>query len=137
MGSGVPMAVAASLRHPGRQVVGFVGDGEALMTGNELATAVQYGATPVIILSDNGSYGTIALHHDNRYPGRPLERATDLRNPDFVAWAKSFGAAAFAIGEEGEASGVLQEAFMPRDRPTVVCIRNSRQQMSAWRQRPG
>ncbi len=136
MGSGVPMAVAASLRHPGRQVVGFVGDGGALMTGNELATAVQYGATPVIILSDNGSYGTIALHHHNRYPGRPLERATDLRNPDFVAWAKSFGAAAFAIGEEGEVAGVLREAFMPRDRPTVVCIRTSRQQMSAWRRRP-
>ena len=137
MGAGVPMAVAASLRHPGRQVVAFVGDGGILMTGNELATARQYGAAPVIVLSDNESYGTIALHHHTRYPGRPLEKATGLRNPDFVAWANSFGAAAFAVREENEIADALREVFAVRDRPAVLWVKTSRQQMSAWRRRPG
>ena len=135
MGSGVPMAVAASMRHPRRQVVGFVGDGGMLMNGNELATAVQYGATPIIVLSDNCGYGTIALHHQTRYPGRPLDKATGLRNPDFVAWAKSFGAVAIPIRDESDVAEALAEAFAEHERPTVVCVTTSGQQMSAWRRR--
>src|SRR5690606_18823625 len=61
MGSGMPMAVAAALRQPGRQVVAFIGDGGALMTGNELATAVQYGANLITIVADNSMYGTIGM----------------------------------------------------------------------------
>lgn len=76
MGAGMPMAVAACLRRPGTQVIGFAGDGGALMTGNELATARQYGVNPVFIVSDNGCYGTITQHHDLRYPGRPYQAAT-------------------------------------------------------------
>ena len=72
MGSGMPMAVAAALRRPGTQVVAFVGDGGTLMTGNEIATAFQYGANPIMIISDNGMYGTIGMHSYVRYPERPF-----------------------------------------------------------------
>ena len=70
MGSGMPMAVAAGLRRPGQQVVAFIGDGGALMTGNELATAVQYGANVIVIVADNAMYGTIGMHSYMRYPER-------------------------------------------------------------------
>src|SRR5262249_56946421 len=70
MGSGMPMAVAAALRRPGKQVVAFVGDGGALMMGNEIATACQYGATPIMIISDNGMYATIRMHFHLRFPER-------------------------------------------------------------------
>ena len=66
---------------PGQQAIAFVGDGGALMTGNELATARLYGVNPIIVVSDNKNYGTIAMHHINRYPGRPYESATRLQNP--------------------------------------------------------
>ena len=62
MGSGMPMAVAAALRRPGTQVVAFVGDGGALMMGNEIATACQYGVNPIMMISDNSMYGTIGMH---------------------------------------------------------------------------
>ncbi|HEV2302965.1 MAG TPA: thiamine pyrophosphate-binding protein, partial [Stellaceae bacterium] len=76
MGSGMPMAVAAALRRPGTQIVAFLGDGGALMTGNEIATAVQYGAAPIAIISDNGMYGTIGMHSYVRYPERPFMAGT-------------------------------------------------------------
>lgn len=90
MGYGFPAAIAAKLTHPEREVVCFAGDGDFLMTGQELATAVHYGAHVVVVLVDNGSYGTIRAHQERRYPGRVI--ATDLTNPDFVAYARSFGA---------------------------------------------
>ena len=84
MGAGVPMAVAAALRRPGTQVVAFAGDGGALMTGNEIATAMQYGVNPILIISDNKRYGTISMHHDMRYPGRPSRPRPSCTNPDFA-----------------------------------------------------
>ena len=87
MGSGMPMAVAASLRRPGTQVVCFIGDGGALMMGNEIATACQYGGNPIMVISDNGMYGTIGMHSYVRYPERPFMEGTRLTNPDFAAWA--------------------------------------------------
>lgn len=90
MGYAVPAAVAASLRHPDRAVVAFVGDGGFMMSGTELATAAQHGATPIVLLFDNGMYGTIRLHQEREYPGRVV--GTDLVNPDFVAMAKAMGA---------------------------------------------
>ena len=90
MGYGFPAAIAAKLWHPDREVVCFAGDGDFLMTGQELATAVQYRANLVTIVVDNGSYGTIRAHQERRYPGRIS--GTDLRNPDFAAYARSFGA---------------------------------------------
>jgi acetolactate synthase-1/2/3 large subunit len=90
MGYGFPAAVAAKLAAPGREVVCFAGDGDFLMTGQELATAVQYDAAVVVVVVDNGSYGTIRMHQERHYPGRVI--ATDLRNPDFAAYAAAFGA---------------------------------------------
>ncbi len=90
MGYGLPAAIAAKLVHPDREVVCFAGDGDFLMTGQELATAVQYGANVVTVVVDNGAYGTIRAHQERQYPGRIS--GTELRNPDFVAYARAFGA---------------------------------------------
>ena len=90
MGYGFPAAIAAKLLHPDREVVCFAGDGDFLMTGQELATAMQYGANVVTVVVDNGAYGTIRAHQERQYPGRIS--GTDLRNPDFVAFARAFGA---------------------------------------------
>jgi acetolactate synthase-1/2/3 large subunit len=135
MGAGVPMAVAASLRRPGRQVVGFCGDGGALMTGNEIATAMQYGGTPIIIVSDNKRYGTIGMHHEVRYPNRPYEDAVRLTNPDFADWGRVFGAEGISIRTEAEVEAGIARAFAVRDRPVVVHVQTSAEQMSAWRRR--
>jgi acetolactate synthase-1/2/3 large subunit len=128
------MAVAASLRWPGRQSVAVVGDGGALMTGNEIATAMMYGTAPVILVCDNRSYGSIAMHHENRYPGRPPAQA-GLVNPDFAAWARAFGADGYTITEEKEVAPVLAAALAARDRPAVVHVKGSAQQVTAWRRR--
>lgn len=135
MGSGVPMAVAAALRRPGKRAVAFVGDGGILMTGNEIATARREGVAPIIILSDNSHFGTIGMHHEGRYPGRPYDQAISLVNPDFIAWAKSFGAAAFDIQAEEDIEPILTEAFAVTDRPVVVHVKSSAVQASAWRKR--
>lgn len=89
MGYGLPAAVAASLVHPGRQVVCVAGDGCFLMNGQELATAAAYGATPLVVIADNSGYGTIRQHQRRHHPGRPS--GTALVNPDFGALARSFG----------------------------------------------
>lgn len=135
MGAGMPMAVAACLRRPGTQVIGFAGDGGTLMTGNELATARQYGVNPVFIVSDNNCYGTITQHHDARYPGRPYQAATQLTNPDFAVWATAFGAKGMTIHEESQVEGVIEAALAVKTQPVVVHVHTSLQQISAWRQR--
>src|SRR5487761_1806289 len=133
MGSGMPMAVAASLRRPGRQVVAFLGDGGALMMGNEIATAFQYGGCPIIIISDNSMYGTIGMHHHVRYPGRPFRESMKLTNPDFAAWGRSFGAEGITIRDESEVADGIARAFAVKTRPVVVHCLTSALQMSAWR----
>jgi acetolactate synthase-1/2/3 large subunit len=90
MGYGVPAAIAAKLRYPHREVVAFAGDGCFLMYPQELGTAVQHRANLVVIVINNGTYGTIRMHQERRFPGRVV--ATDILNPDFVALAQSFGA---------------------------------------------
>ena len=132
MGSGVPMAVAAALRRPDRQVVAFVGDGGALMTGNELATAVQYGANLILIIADNAMYGTIGMHSYVRYPQRAFMSGTRLTNPDFAAWSRAFGAEAVTIEDESEITEGIERAFAIKDHPVVVHCRVSALQMSAW-----
>lgn len=109
MGMGVPAAVAAALRHRERQVICLVGDGGFLMTGNELATAVQYGARVRIIVANNRSYGAIRANQETHYPGRTV--GTDLRNPDFAALARAFGAAGFAVRRTEEVLPALREAL--------------------------
>jgi acetolactate synthase-1/2/3 large subunit len=133
MGSGMPMAVAAALRRPGTQVVAFLGDGGALMTGNEIATACQYGANPIMIISDNGMYGTIGMHSYVRYPERPFMEGTRLTNPDFAQWGRSFGAEGITIRNEAEVADRIARAFAVKTRPVVVHCRTSAIQMSAWR----
>ena len=105
MGYGVPAAIAAKSVHPERMVVAFSGDGDFLMTGQELATAVQYGLPLIVVLVNNGSYGTIRMHQEREYPGRV--HGTALRNPDFVAFARSFG----AFGELVETTEQFAPAF--------------------------
>ncbi len=135
MGAGMPMGVAACLRRPGTQVIAFAGDGGALMTGNELATARQYGVNPVFIVSDNNCYGTILQHHDARYPGRSANAATQLTNPDFAIWATAFGAKGLTIHEESEIGPVIAEALSTKTQPVVVHVHTSLEQLSAWRRR--
>jgi acetolactate synthase-1/2/3 large subunit len=108
MGYGFPAAIAAKLVHPEREVICFAGDGDFLMTGQEMATAVQYGAGVVVIVVDNGSYGTIRAHQERRYPGRVV--ATDLRNPDFVAYARAFGAWSARVERTEHFPAALHEA---------------------------
>lgn len=133
MGSGVPMAVAAGLRRPNTQVVAFVGDGGALMMGNEIATACQYGVNPIMIISDNSMYGTIGMHSYVRYPERAIMDGTRLTNPDFAAWARAFGAEGITISSADEVADKIAQAFAVRGRPVVVHCRTSAIQMSAWR----
>ncbi|WP_116808052.1 thiamine pyrophosphate-binding protein [Steroidobacter cummioxidans] len=90
MGYGVPAAIAGKLRYPDREVIAFAGDGCFQMYPQELGTAVQHGANVITLVVNNGTYGTIRMHQERRYPGRVV--ATDLVNPDFVAMARSYGA---------------------------------------------
>jgi acetolactate synthase-1/2/3 large subunit len=89
MGYGYPAAVAAKLAKPDRSVFALCGDGDFLMTGQEIATAAQYGANFVAVVVNNGLYGTIRMHQEREYPGRVY--GTELRNPDFAAYARAFG----------------------------------------------
>jgi len=90
MGYGYPAAVAAKLATPERNVIALCGDGDFLMTGQEIATAVKYGAAFVALVVNNGLYGTIRMHQEREYPGRVF--GTELKNPDFAAYARAFGA---------------------------------------------
>ena len=91
MGYGVPAAVAAALRHPERTVVAVAGDGDFLMNGQELATAVQHEANLIVIVVDNSAYGTIRMHQEREFPGEDRISGTRLANPDFAALAKAYG----------------------------------------------
>ncbi len=129
MGMGVPGAVAACLRDPGRTVIAFCGDGGAMMTGNELATAVARGAKPKIVISNNRSYGTIRLHQERDHPRRVA--ATDLVNPDFAAWGRSFGALGLTVTTPEEAAGAVAEA-LAHDGPAVIDVVSSIEAISAY-----
>jgi acetolactate synthase I/II/III large subunit len=129
MGLGVPAAVAASLVQPTRMAICIVGDGGVLMTGNEIATSVAYGATPKIVISDNGIYGTIRTHQEREYPGRVS--GTVLSNPDFAAWANSFGVVAYklALGDDVEAT---VRAFLAEPGAAVLHVKSSKVSLSAF-----
>ncbi len=119
MGYGYPAALAAKSVHPGREVVCIAGDGDYLMTGQEIATAVQYGINAVVVVVDNGTYGTIRMHQEMHYPGAPRTIATDLKNPDFVKYAEAFGA--FGVRcERTEDFPAALEAARNAGRPALV-----------------
>jgi acetolactate synthase-1/2/3 large subunit len=116
MGYGFPAAVAASLLHPERTVVNIAGDGDFLMTGQEMATATGYGAGQgagrlICIVVDNGTYGTIRMHQEREYPGRVS--GSDLYNPDFAAMAQAFGWRAAFADTTATAEAALAEALQP------------------------
>jgi acetolactate synthase-1/2/3 large subunit len=127
MGYGVPAAVSASLRCPGKQVLCFVGDGGFLMTGNELATAIQYGASPVLVVADNGSYGTIRMHQEKHFPRRVS--ATALVNPDFAGLARNFGALGFAVDRSDQMEDAVRDALASK-RPALIAVRTSLEHIS-------
>jgi acetolactate synthase-1/2/3 large subunit len=109
MGYGLPAAVAAKLVHPARTVVCIAGDGDFLMTAQELATAVQHEAAVVVLVVDNGMYGTIRMHQERHFPGRVS--GTDLRNPDFAALAVAFGAHAERVERTTDFPAALDRAL--------------------------
>ena len=110
MGYGLPAAVAAALLHPERFSLNVAGDGDFLMTGQELATATGYGAKRLIsIVVDNGTYGTIRMHQEREYPGRVS--GSDLYNPDFAALARAYGWQAETIVHTAEFEPALQRAI--------------------------
>jgi len=108
MGYGVPASVAAALRHPDRTVVALAGDGDFLMNGQELATAVQYGCDLLVVLVDNGTYGTIRMHQEREFPGRVS--GTSLHNPDFAALAVAYGGWSARVETTQQFEAALAEA---------------------------
>jgi acetolactate synthase I/II/III large subunit len=120
MGYGVPAAVAAKILDPDRPVVCLTGDGDFLMSGHELAAARQEGAAIVVLLVNNGMYGTIRMHQERQFPGRVA--GTDLVNPDFVALANAYGAYAEAV-ERSEDFPAAFERALAAGRPALLELR--------------
>jgi acetolactate synthase-1/2/3 large subunit len=120
MGYGVPAAVAAALRFKDRPVVCVAGDGDFLMNGQELATAAQYGADLIVVLVDNGSYGTIRMHQERDYPSRVS--ATELKNPDFVALAQAYGGWGTRVERTDQFGAALAEARSRRGIRLIHCL---------------
>jgi acetolactate synthase-1/2/3 large subunit len=109
MGYGVPAAIAAKLLHPERIVVSWNGDGCYMMNGQELATAVQFGANVVFVVIDNGMYGTIRMHQERAYPGRVS--GSELRNPDFAALSRAYGAHGETVTRTDEFAPAFERAL--------------------------
>jgi acetolactate synthase-1/2/3 large subunit len=120
MGYGLPAAIAAKVLHPERTVVCVAGDGDFLMSGHELAAAAQEGAPIVVLLANNGMYGTIRMHQERQFPGRV--HGTDLANPDFVALAEAYGAHAERVERNADFPGAFERA-LAAGRPAVVELR--------------
>ncbi|MBL4812196.1 MAG: thiamine pyrophosphate-binding protein [Rhodobacteraceae bacterium] len=123
MGYGFPAAIAASLEYPSKTVVCLAGDGCFQMTLNELSTAAQHGAKPIVVVANNGRYGTIRTHQERHYPGRVS--GTDLANPDFAKLAQAYGAygetvsqtadfpAAFARAQAANSAAIIELMLDP------------------------
>jgi acetolactate synthase-1/2/3 large subunit len=120
MGYGVPAAVAAKRIHPDKTVIAFAGDGCFLMNGQEFATAVQYKLPIVVVIADNGMYGTIRMHQEREYPGRVV--ATDLHNPDFVGYAECFGGYGERVERTGDFAPALARAIASGKPAILHCM---------------
>ena len=124
MGYAVPAGVAAKIVDPGRAVVTFAGDGEFMMTGQELATAVQYGAGVVILVFNNNMFGTIRMHQEREYPGRVS--GTGLHNPDFAALARAYGGYGEVVDKTADFAPALRRALDHAEQqqlPAVIELR--------------
>jgi acetolactate synthase-1/2/3 large subunit len=127
MGYSVPAAIGAKITHPDRTVIGFVGDGGFLMTGQEIATAFHHKVAPIILVFNNQMYGTIRMHQERHYPGRVS--ATQLTNPDFARFIESFG----GHGEIVEATDQLVPAVkraIASGKPAIVEVRTNPEQVT-------
>jgi acetolactate synthase-1/2/3 large subunit len=120
MGYGLPAAIAAKIAEPARTVVCIAGDGDFLMSGAELATAVHEGAPVVVLVVNNGMYGTIRMHQERDYPGRVV--GTTLTNPDFAAFARSFGALGELV-ERTEDFALALDRALAAGRPALLELR--------------
>jgi acetolactate synthase-1/2/3 large subunit len=120
MGYGVPAGIACKIAAPDRMVLSINGDGDFLMNGQELATAVQYDAKVIFIVVNNGMYGTIRMHQERDYPGRVY--ATELRNPDFAAYARAFGAHGETVEETGQFAPAFERS-VAAGKPALIEVR--------------
>ena len=120
MGYSVPAAVAAKIAAPGRTVVAIAGDGEFLMNGQEFATAMQYGAPIIVLVVNNGMYGTIRMHQEREYPGRVS--GTELANPDFAAYARAFGGHGETVERTADFAPAFQRA-QASGKPSILELR--------------
>jgi acetolactate synthase-1/2/3 large subunit len=120
MGYGPPAAVAARALFPDCEVICFAGDGDFLMNGQEFATAVQYGLPIIVIVVNNGIYGTIRLHQEREYPGRVV--ATNLVNPDFAALARAYGGHGETVEQTADFAPAFERARASA-KPAIVEIR--------------
>jgi len=119
MGYGLPAAVAAAIRFRDRPVVCIAGDGDFLMNGQELATAAQYRADLMVVLVDNGSYGTIRMHQEREYPDRIS--ATELKNPDFAALTRAYGGWAETVETTGDFAVAFDQALKRKGIRLIHC----------------
>jgi acetolactate synthase-1/2/3 large subunit len=120
MGYSVPAAVAAKIAAPARTVVAIAGDGEFLMNGQEFATAMQYGAPIIVLVVNNGMYGTIRMHQEREYPGRVS--GTQLSNPDFAAYARAFGGHGETVERSADFAPAFQRA-LASGKPAILELR--------------
>ncbi|WP_270934264.1 thiamine pyrophosphate-dependent enzyme [Falsiroseomonas oryzae] len=127
MGYGVPAAIGAAITHPGRTVLCFVGDGGALMTGQEIATAFHHGAAPIILVFNNGMYGTIRMYQERTYPGRVS--GTALTNPDFARFIESFGGHGEVVTRTEELVPAFQRA-KASGKPAIIEVRMNPEQVT-------
>jgi acetolactate synthase-1/2/3 large subunit len=127
MGYAVPAAVAASLVHKERMVIACIGDGGFMMTALELATAVQHGGRPIVLVFNNNMYGTIRMHQEREHPDRLS--ATDLVNPDFASLARALGAHGETVRRTEEFASAFERA-VKSGKPAVIELKTDPQQIS-------
>jgi acetolactate synthase-1/2/3 large subunit len=120
MGYGMPSAVAMKRLYPERTVISVNGDGDFLMNGQEFATAVMYELPIVVIICDNGIYGTIRMHQEREYPGRIS--GTSLRNPDFATYARAFGGFGVTVEKTADFAAAFRAA-QQSGKPAIVHLK--------------
>ena len=127
MGYSVPAAVGAKIAFPDRMVIGMVGDGGFMMTGQEIATAFHHGVAPIILVFNNQMYGTIRMHQERAYPGRVS--GTALTNPDFCKYIEAFGGHGEVVTETGEFAPAFKRA-VASGKPAVIELRTDPEQIT-------
>jgi acetolactate synthase-1/2/3 large subunit len=120
MGYGLPAAISAKLMHPDRDVICLAGDGCFQMNGQEFGTALQYGANIIVIIANNGVYGTIRMHQARQYPNRPS--GTDMVNPDFAALARAYGAHGETVTQTEQFAAALARA-RAANKPAIIDLK--------------